>query len=349
MRAVAIVHGPEAVDTGLALRVIGVLEREHEVRCVMSGCTGAAAVVDAGLEDRIDISEHHVPSATIRRLAPSCDLIVLVNSAKDIESALRFGGIVSARAGDVRIPLIQIDAAMVLPWNGAVLQAISLAEALDMPMIVPERVADERREGWRRIGGVRAGESVWVNGVVVGKATSKEVWISCREGRLVAEGMALKETGVRRLGDFILATAHVRSGSTRRTSALPRQAPHPTGMEGRFVDHSAEAALTTCRGAAYAVTVGDDTSRNAAALLYRFGVKVIAITDGDEDGICSEDVSASGSVEMRMVHGTDDIVGAEVKEAIFNGGESATMPFHEAAAEVERIAGQRLLWKRWRN
>jgi hypothetical protein len=342
MRAAVIIHGPEAVDTGLSLQVIEALRGRYEVRAVMSGYTGVAAVVDAGLEGVIDIREHHVPSVTIKKMAEESDLIVLVNSAKDETSALRFGGIVSARAKEVKRPLVQVDEMMVLPWNDSMLEAVLLAEALDRPMIVPHISGEDEVEGWRRIGGVRIGENVWVNGVVVGKATSEDVWIACEQGRLAAKGIVLKETGVRRLGAFLPASAHVRSGVTRRTTARPRQLRAKNGP-GRLIDHSAERAIMTCREAGYVVTIGDDTSRAAASLLYRFGVKVLAITDGDEDGICREDLAAEGSVEMRMVPGTDDIVGAEVRDAVFQGGDRSDLPFPEMARRVCAIAGDRLL------
>jgi len=198
MRCAVVVHGPEAVDTGLALRVLELLESEYDVRAVMSGYTGVAAVVDAGLQGRIDIREHHVPSVTLRRLAPEVELLVLVNSAKDEGSALRFGSIVSSRCADILVPLVQVDALMVLPWNDALRQALQLADALGIPLMVPTRTPDEEEEGWRRLGGVHPGENVWINGVVVGKATSEDVRIHCEEGRLQAHGIALKETGVRR-------------------------------------------------------------------------------------------------------------------------------------------------------
>ena len=344
MRCAVVVHGPEAVDTGLALRVLELLESEYDVRAVMSGYTGVAAVVDAGLQGRIDIREHHVPSVTLRRLAPEVELLVLVNSAKDEGSALRFGSIVSSRCADILVPLVQVDALMVLPWNDALRQALQLADALGIPLMVPTRTPDEEEEGWRRLGGVHPGENVWINGVVVGKATSEDVRIHCEEGRLQAHGIALKETGVRRLGAFVAATAHIRSGVTRRTAAIPRQIPSVGGEEGRLIDHSAEEAITTCRDAAYVVTIGDDTGRAAAALLFRFGVRVLAITDGDEDGICPEVLSTTGSMELRMMPGTDDIVGAEVRQKLFSQG-ATSLRFGEMVDAIVCIAGDRLLWK----
>jgi hypothetical protein len=124
---------------------------------------------------------------------------------------------------------------------------------------------------------------------------------------------------------------------------------HASCGQGRLVDHSAERAVMTCRDAAYVVTVGDDTSRSAASLLYRFGVRVLAITDGDEDGICRDEMAAAGSIEFRMIPGTDDVVGAEVREKVFCGGDRSDLSVEEMASRIIAIAGERLLWARGRN
>jgi hypothetical protein len=78
-------------------------------------------------------------------------------------------------------------------------------------------------------------------------------------------------------------------------------------------------------------------------------VRVLAITDGDEDGICTEVLSTFGSVEMRMVPGTDDLVGAEVRQAAFPERETSPLTLEEMRRVVLQIAGGRLLWERERN
>jgi hypothetical protein len=81
-------------------------------------------------------------------------------------------------------------------------------------------------------------------------------------------------------------------------------------------------------------------------LLYRFNVPIVAITDGDEDGISSEELMTKGSVVIRVQAGTDDIVGREVHQVIFHGKdriEGRPSPI-SIAKEVMRIAGDRLTW-----
>ena len=89
------------------------------------------------------------------------------------------------------------------------------------------------------------------------------------------------------------------------------------GDEVVLIDHNAETALHRCAKAKLAVTVGDDTTRVAGSLLYRLSVPVIGITDGDEDGICTESLFAPGSIMIRLHPSNDDVVGRMVRKEIF--------------------------------
>ena len=348
-----VIHGPEAVDTGLALRLISILARTGRVKAVMSGYTGVAAVVDAGLEKRIDISQRRRPSVTILEMDEEVDVLVLVNSAKTRESALRFGSIVFSRVeGRIGGPLIQVDDGIIVDWTGKSRDFSELlAEELKCEVITSPTARWEQPEsGWRGLGGVIPGENVWVNGVVVGRATTGSVFISKDgSGHLIAKGMDLKPTGVKRLGRFDVQKAHIRSGSVRRTEPPKTRYLTSEGKGGVYlVDHNAESAVYDCREAVLVITVGDDTSRIAGNLLFRFGVPVVAITDGDEDGICAESMLFPGSITIRVRPGTDDTVGAEVRSKLFNGENrimEALAPFQAAQAIIE-IAGDRFLWKK---
>jgi len=348
MKFAVILHGPEVLDTGLGQKVVGLLRKEGQVVTVMSGITGVAAVVDAGLEDEIDISRRRKPSIELAQMDREVDLLLLVNCAKTRESALRFGSIVYSRcAAKLTKPLIQVDDGIIIDWTGKDGPIVTrLAQDLCLEMLPPElATSPEAMEGWRRIGGILPGENVWINGVVVGKATSDQVLISKdEEGLLAAEGLELKETGKNRLGHFDVLKAHVRSGLTRRTSAIPRSID--SAKNGIFlIDHAAEEAVYRCRDAALVISVGDDTSKITGALLYRFNVPLVAIVDGDEDGISRESIKAKGSILIRVRPGTDDVVGAEVRDQLFSGGTylPGTMEPQEAAARVMRLAGDRLL------
>ncbi|MFA5312406.1 MAG: DUF2117 domain-containing protein [Methanomassiliicoccales archaeon] len=347
MRYAVIVHGPEAVDTGLVSQLVSYLQRSGEVRAVMSGYTGVAAVIDAGLEGLIDISMRRVPSETLAKFNDWADILVLANSAKSPDSAMRFGSIVHGRSiGRVTKPLIQVDQEAIILWCGC---KNDLADELSVEMkrpVIEGRPSVDHNGEWRDLGGVLLGENVWVNGVVIGKATSSDVSIG-KDGmdKIVARGIDLKPTGVARLGRYEPSTAHVRSGVVRRTSAEPRVAKGK-GKGGIFlIDHAAERAIYHCRGASSVVTVGDDTSRTAGSVLARFGVPIIAIVDGDEDGITNDRTLSEGSVVLRMMSGTDDLVGMEVRREIFKGETwlDVKMSPDEMAEAIALIAGERLL------
>lgn len=216
-------------------------------------------------------------------------------------------------------------------------------EILDLRHDRPEQY-DERR----MLSGVRPGENVWMNGHVIGRAESSEVILrQSPDGSLVAEGMRTKPTGIERLGRFDLRTAIIRSGQVRRTRAEPRSLASK-GTAVCLIDHCAEESLFRCRDAAYVVTVGDDTSKIASALLYRLGVPVIAITDGDEDGISFEELLFPGSYYFRLAPGNDDQVGAEIARSLFSEGHRTMirMKIEEMAARVRAACGEKLLWER---
>jgi hypothetical protein len=344
-----VLHGPEVVDVGLAKKVIELLEEKGQVTAVMSGYTGVAAVIDAGLEGKVDISRMRKPSVELVNLSRSADFLLLVNHAKTRDSAMRFGSIVFSRCGSkFNKPLVQVDDGILIDWKGDGGEiARLLASELGLVPTSPSTTfpPKEIEDGWRSLGGVIPGENVWINGVVVGKATSENVRIN-KDGRnrIIARGIDLKETGVKRLGDFNVRLAHVRSGLTRRTTAHPRAID--SVKKGTYlIDHAAEKAVYECRSAALVVTIGDDTSKIAGALLYRFNVPVVSITDGDEDGISKEKLMVKGSVTIRVQAGMDDIVGEEVKQALFDGKEciSGSLKALEAATLIMKIAGNRLI------
>jgi hypothetical protein len=148
-----------------------------------------------------------------------------------------------------------------------------------------------------------------------------------------------------RLGVYDLSKAHVRSGVVRRTSAKLRAVNGIRSSGTYLIDHAAERAIYHCRDASLVVTVGDDTSRTAGSVLARFGVPIVAIVDGDEDGICDDKAMAEGSVILLMRSGTDDIVGAEVRRTIFHGKtwlDEVISP-EEMVHTIIAITGDRLL------
>ena len=51
-----VVHGPMIIDSGYALKIIEFLSNFADVRCRLGGTMGRTAVIDAAMEDKIDVS-----------------------------------------------------------------------------------------------------------------------------------------------------------------------------------------------------------------------------------------------------------------------------------------------------
>ncbi|MFP4170664.1 MAG: DUF2117 domain-containing protein [Methanomassiliicoccales archaeon] len=318
MRIGVVIHGPEVIDSGDIHRLLGYLRDLGELEVCMGGAMGTIAVIDARLEGIVETRNERVSQA-IRRLDGEVDAIVLLNRCKTRESGMAFGAKLAPRYGKISTPLVQADDGFVVPWTeGAESLARTISDGLGMELVTP--FLREPEEDIRVLEGIRPGENIWVEGKVIGRATSDRVVIrDTPQGRRF-EGMEVKPTGLEKVGHFDLHGSLIRSGSIRRTSADPR-CVGGEGDEVILVDHEAEQAYFRSEGARYAVTVGDDTTRIAGALLYRRGVPIIGLTDGDEDGICREQVAMEGSAIVLLRPGTDDLLGAEVRERIFDGGE----------------------------
>ncbi len=96
--------------------------------------------------------------------------------------------------------------------------------------------------------------------------------------------------------------------------------------------------------AQFAVTVGDDTTAIAGDILYRFGVPIIGITDGDFDGLSHNTKIYPGSTILRLRSGHDDIVGRRISEELFGGKNAVTFDTYEALErKVMDIAGDSII------
>jgi hypothetical protein len=355
-----VVHGPEIVDSGWAERIIGVLEKRGEVKAVLGGTMGRTAVIDASLEHKIDISESLKPSEAIRKLSGSGDVdeIYLLNHGKSEESGDAFGVIVLSHVGRVpsigRIPIVQIDmgSRRVIPLTeNSISNAEEMGNELGIKVVKPHerdiRIRMDSGKVHRKIHGVFPGESILLNGIVIGKANSSNVEIvSDENGIREIRGGEIKEHGIEKLGDVNLEKAIIKTGTLRRTEKRPRvlarkprnidrftagESERPEGTRpilDRFtmlpnravmIFHSAENTFEIAKDADVAVTIGDDTTAIAGDVLYRFGIPIIGITDGDADNLIKNTHFAPGSTIVRLESGYDDEMGLRIREKIFRG------------------------------
>lgn len=332
-----VVHGPEAIDSGLVLDIMDRLLQGGEVAATMGGAMGWAAVLDAGLEDRIELRPRQLVSEALVSMDRISDVVVLLNSSKSRESGMAMGRLALRRViGPLTRPLVQVDRDFFIRWREGEIGTLAplLAElgleAVEAPSL---SFCSDRRE----LSGVRKGESIWINGTVIGKATSDSPIIQMRDGHLAFEGVEIKAQGLERLKVVDLGDAIIRSGQIRRTRPTHRKVSPHHGSKLILVDHCAEDSLFRAQDAWAAVSVGDDTTRITTALLSRLGIPVIGIVDGDEDRICCDASMATGSAVIKLRPGNDDQVGELVRRKVFNGGRTT---YYDSGLDalIDRIA-----------
>ncbi len=354
-----VIHGPEVIDSGGARHVLDVLHEHYAITAMLGGTMGRTAVIDARLEDEIDISTRMALSETIDLLSWA-DAVILLSRGKSLDSGIAFGRIAVSRAK--KIPVIQIECqkrnGAVIPWNGATEWAEAIAGIMDLPIRMPpppQNVQLVRTDDGlvrRRIHNVMPGENLRINGIVVGTAVSKDVDIVVDDFRVVdITGTRIKEHGIEKLGRVDLERALVRTGSIRRTRQVPRvgrvgaKGPESgTDLRVVLIDHDAESTFELAEDADLAVTVGDDTTAIAGDILYRLGIPVIGITDMDLDDVLFDTIILPRSVVLRVEPGYDDIVGDMVRDRMFSGaGQMVAQSVESVLKQVVEIAGERLV------
>ncbi|MDD2339513.1 MAG: DUF2117 domain-containing protein [Methanosarcina sp.] len=367
MKISLVIHGPEVIDSGEAKKVLEKLSCAGKVEARLGGAMGKIAVLDAGLENLIDISRHQKPSACIESLFETSDLVCLLNRGKTIETGKAFGEMVAARLREPeRKPLIQIESpenadGKLIPLNkkaGEYLENLSKILGLPAESPLPLRkpvlqnsvfvekcLATGKIQVIRKLSGVFPGEKILVNGIVIGNALFSEVSVVSENGFIVAiEGGEIKEHGLEKLHNYEnrdpvdLTKAWVKSGNLRRSNffLLQAQKQRACGRDSGFssrpgagkvvlIDHAAEYTFELAADAELAVTVGDDTTAIAGDILFRLGIPILGITDGDCDRLACWTEIFPGSVVLRLTAGNDDILGKKLKQELLGGENSADL------------------------
>jgi len=170
--------------------------------------------------------------------------------------------------------------------------------------------------GERTIHGCLPGEPVYVNGLIIGRATADTVVLRTVDRCEIepVSGIIPKVHGIDKIvqqGKIDLTTAWCKSGQIR--AALPREGERAV-RAGRVIviDHCGHEIYQRVRPDCCGVlAIGDDTTAVCGHICAHRGIPVLGIVDGDRDTIVSE-AFPSGSVVLHTVSERDDDIGAEL-------------------------------------
>lgn len=347
-----IVHGPRIIDSGCAEKIISILKEYGEVTCRLGGTMGRTAVIDARLENLINIEDKLLPSQSIKLLSKDNDVLFLLNYGKSNVTGHTFGYKVLNNAGK-DINLIQIerpseDDGVIIQWNdfdnNDLLNIMS--ERLSLKIISSDEATDLVRSltGFdtrgnvvkRKVAGVSPGENIMMNGIIIGKVTDENLTIISENNNITKMiGGQIKEHGIEKLGSVDLTKAIIKTGLLRTTKNIkPRSIKHRPNKEliAVFLNHAAE-DIYKYNTADVLVSIGDDTTLLSSDILYRFNIPIIGITDGDLDKVVLKGFKLDESLIIQLQSGYDDIVGNLIHEKIFKNEESMKIESIEQVKE----------------
>ena len=303
---VMVVHGPELFDQGDVAWLIDVLSPK---RIVVSGVMARTAAEESGL--RVEFNAQP-PSRVI--LAQD-DPVFLANRGKTAKTGELLGNIVASRLGDTGLVHIECSSRTVYCWNSGDEELAGFLSRLTGFGKMSLQSTVHRQGNVREIRGCIPGEAVYVNGIVIGRATEDVVVLQWRGGLVEpCSGLEPKPHGLEKLSlnqSIDISTAWCKSGSIR--SAAPLTNGKAPGIGHVLViDHCGHEIYKRmpedCCGV---LAIGDDTTAVSGHICSHRGIPVLGIVDGDRDTIVPS-AFAPGSVVVEMLGERDDDAGKEI-------------------------------------
>ena len=335
MKIGVVVHGPNIIDSGYALSLINLLGEYGTVYARLGGTMGRTAVIDASLENIIDISRKLVPSDSLKLFHDeNVDVIFLLNYGKSNVTGQVFGYKVYnhyvEKISKNNVPVIQIERpgeydGSIIAWNNDLDIVNVMSQKLNLAVVSPEEVynahikQDNVDVNQRIVHGVSPGENIMVNSVVIGKTNSDKLTLIAKDNHIVdIIGGELKQHGLEKLGEVDLDSAIIKTGLLRHAKVKPRVISQEGSDEFKvtFLDHAGE-DVYKFRDSSLVITVGDDTTLISSDILYRFDIPVVGITDGDLDKVVESGFKVKNSIIFEVESGCDDVCGQDIKRIMF--------------------------------
>ncbi|MBN1785811.1 MAG: DUF2117 domain-containing protein [Candidatus Methanofastidiosa archaeon] len=338
---VVLFHGPDVFDKGHARNLVNVL---GEANFYQAGTMGRTAAHDNGLDMVISIPD--LPGKVIGRSKDIGGLIIAI-CPRTANSGKSFVKIILDNAG-IDAPVMHLDFRTMsyVVWQGSFPEEIfekirGMGLSPDQPL---ERIGHFIFDGkrvTRYLQDTRYGDFVLCNNIIIGKAIGPKVSITAEDGRIVdTNDIDVKEHGIEKLvafGHLDILKAKCCSTSNLREDAVKPRIMESKGNGVVFIHHAGTRVFDLSEGCEGVVAIGDDTSRIVGDILYRFRLPVIAITDGDRDGLIKSDRFSSSSVIYVVDH--DDDVGNIIQKDVFLSDLKLDLPFKDVKEIIhERIA-----------
>lgn len=237
MKIGIVIHNIQLMDSPQVIKnILTLLSRENLIDACLCGTMGKIAVIDAGLEDLIEINQFLSPSACIETFFRSNDMVCLLNHGRELKTGRTFGRIVVSHVENPEEkPLIQIERpgcldGELIPWNQAAeLYIEKFSKLFNLKISQPPlpintiEITNQGRRVLRRVSAF-PGAYILVEGIIIGKAISSEVALISEDGFLTSmEGGILKEQGIDILhkhGERVpidLSRSWVKTGTPRKT------------------------------------------------------------------------------------------------------------------------------------
>jgi hypothetical protein len=217
---------------------------------------------------------------------------------------------------------VECSDAQVCCWNGGDLDLAANLASLTGYTLEELTSGAQPPSHTRQIRGCIVGEPVYVNGIVIGRATGEVVVLRSGQGTVEpVSGLEPKLHGIEKLLRSCppdISTAWCKSGAIRTSVARPGSR---AGRYGRVavIDHCGHEIYTRlsedCCGV---LAVGDDTTTVCGHICTHRGIPVLGITDNDCDTILPS-AFAPGSLILDTRPERDDDVGAAISASVPEG------------------------------
>lgn len=331
-RLVMVIHGPEIFDSGEAEWLIDLIK---PFRTIVAGVMARTAAEESNLPLEF---QSNPPSYVIRDLGGP---VVLANRGKTPESGQIFGDIVASRLYRRGLVQIECSSKTIFVWDGGEEELASTLSRLMGFSLIPANSTRYVNSQERKIRGCIPGEAVYVNGIIIGRATSETVVLERKGGKInPISGLSPKVHGLEKLsrqGPIELSIAWCKSGVIRSVLPHINSRAEKKGIIV-VIDHCGHEIYRKIGNTSCGVlAIGDDTTAVAGHILAHRGLPVLGIVDGDLDSIVKESF-APGSVVVEVCNGRDDELGLEVATMIT----SSSVSWDEWVNTVLKVFGDRV-------